>query len=152
MFITNKSVEHCFNEEIFSETAHIMKQTNKQNLPIHLHYHCTSIANLTNNTYFHNSLTKEHQPLRSLTSKPLIIVTHESQPHYSHNLSNSHNSHHLLPSRAPAAGGRTASVSSQNSLLLRKTTYSDGGRYRCVASDATRTVESDDVDVVVTGE
>ncbi|XP_069978220.1 cell adhesion molecule 1 isoform X4 [Penaeus vannamei] len=47
--------------------------------------------------------------------------------------------------------GRTASVSSQNSLLLRKTTYSDGGRYRCVASDATRTVESDDVDVVVTG-
>nr|XP_027208149.1 uncharacterized protein LOC113801919 isoform X2 [Penaeus vannamei] len=48
-------------------------------------------------------------------------------------------------------GGRTASVSSQNSLLLRKTTYSDGGRYRCVASDATRTVESDDVDVVVTG-
>ncbi|ROT78729.1 putative faint sausage [Penaeus vannamei] len=49
------------------------------------------------------------------------------------------------------AGGRTASVSSQNSLLLRKTTYSDGGRYRCVASDATRTVESDDVDVVVTG-
>ncbi|XP_063607999.1 hemicentin-2-like isoform X2 [Penaeus indicus] len=48
-------------------------------------------------------------------------------------------------------GGRTASVSSQNSLQMRKTTYSDGGRYRCVASDATRTVESDDVDVVVTG-
>ncbi|XP_063608017.1 cell adhesion molecule 1-like isoform X4 [Penaeus indicus] len=47
--------------------------------------------------------------------------------------------------------GRTASVSSQNSLQMRKTTYSDGGRYRCVASDATRTVESDDVDVVVTG-
>ncbi|XP_066978764.1 CD166 antigen homolog isoform X2 [Macrobrachium rosenbergii] len=48
-------------------------------------------------------------------------------------------------------GGRAAGVSSQNSLLLRKTTYSDGGRYRCVASDATKTIESDDVDVIVTG-
>ncbi|XP_068204008.1 cell adhesion molecule 3-like [Palaemon carinicauda] len=48
-------------------------------------------------------------------------------------------------------GGRAAGVSSQNSLLLRKTTYSDGGRYRCVASDATNTIESDDVDIIVTG-
>ncbi|CAL4063273.1 unnamed protein product [Meganyctiphanes norvegica] len=48
-------------------------------------------------------------------------------------------------------GGRVAGVQSGDALVLRKTSYADGGKYRCLASDHHSTKESQDVEIKVTG-
>lgn len=48
-------------------------------------------------------------------------------------------------------GGRVSGVQSGDSLVLRKTSYADGGKYRCLASDHQSTKESQDVEIKVTG-
>merc|ERR1712106_515446 len=47
--------------------------------------------------------------------------------------------------------GRVSGVQSGDALVLRKTSYSDSGKYRCLASDHHSTKESQDVEIKVTG-
>lgn len=48
-------------------------------------------------------------------------------------------------------GGRASGVQSGDALVMRKASYADGGKYRCIASDHHSSKESQEVEIKVTG-